>query len=177
MPSNALRHLPSTYLSILMEWPLTASSFHPLITKNWEHSPSLCQFPNEFLTWLSKPSQMSLPLASTSTLTSHTLLWKIYFSGIHLFLQICPCLHTQKMRWTVHVPRDFPYWTVNSLKARTIPHSTVVSKEWCLIYIHLWNDYGWPFNNFELHGFTDTQIFFSINTCTIFGWEAVDAEG
>lgn len=135
MPSNALRHLPSTYLSILMECPLTASSFDSLTTKNWEHSPSLCQFSNEFLTWLSKPSKISLPLASTSTLTSHPLLWKISFSRIHLLLQICPCLHTRKMRWTVHVRTDFPYWTVNSLKARTIPHSTVVSKKWCLIYI------------------------------------------
>lgn len=135
MPSNALCHLPSTYLSILMQCPLTASSFDPLTTKNWEHIPSFCQFPNEFLTWLSKPSKISLPLASSSTLTSHSWLWKISFSGIHLFLQICSCLHTWKMRWTVHVPTDFPYWTVNSLKARTIPHNTVVSKEWCLIYI------------------------------------------
>lgn len=96
-PSNALYHLASTYLTLL-EGLLIALSrhFEHKDLGGWgKYSPSLCQFPNEFLVWLSKLPKISLPLASTPTLISHLLLWTISFSEIHLSLQVCPCVHLQ----------------------------------------------------------------------------------
>lgn len=74
-----------------------------------------------------------------------------------------------KMRWTVQVPTDFPYWTMSFLMARTTPESTVLSKKRCLIHNFDWNDYSCPFNNTSWNCVGPLVcIFFSINTCPIF---------
>lgn len=165
MPSNALHHLAATYRSTIMECPLIASPLDPLNTRNWEAGESTAllsaKFPNEFLTWLSKPSKISLPLASTSTLTSHPYCEFLSFSGMHLSLWICPCLHIQKWDGLYTGLEIFliVLWTPSRQGRRTIPESTALSKEWGLMYIFDWNNYSCPLNNkglnWTVHLYTD----------------------
>lgn len=106
---------------------LTSQRFeHKELGGRGKHSPSLCQFPNEFLAWLSKFPKISPPLTQTSTLTFHPPLWMISFSGIYLFLEIHPCLHLQK-RDGLYKCLQFSLWgcDVSFVKARTIPESRV----------------------------------------------------
>ena len=135
MCQATLHHLASTGKPQL-SWTRKKHPFRPLPhfsptlgTRNWEKAQpsSLCQFPNELLTWLLRPSKTSLPLVSTSL---NLWLWMTSFSGVPLLLPACPCLHLQNQE-ELYMSDRCLWFDCELLKDKD--YTWELSKKWCLI--------------------------------------------